>query len=119
MAIKTNHQKIKLPDFWWVFRRHHFGRSGHRYTCPALMTLSIWVNRLQGRQSYWVASLPGWLEKDGDNYSPASAVIDLPQGGAKEVRLCLPEFFVEIEMWLSKKWLLWGFPLRQPFDPES
>jgi len=40
----------RLPDLWWLCPR---GRR-HAYTCPLLMTLSMWLYRLRGRRAAWV-----------------------------------------------------------------
>lgn len=44
--------KKPLSDFAWIRN----GGNGCRYVCPLLMTLSLWVWRLQGKSAHWYQS---------------------------------------------------------------
>lgn len=93
---------VRLPDFWWFCRRHHYGRSGHGYACPLSHTLNMWIYRFRGHDGYWVADLPAWLEEDRDLYEAA-----YPQIIQDGVRFVLsPKWFrytAPIEKWCDRK----------------
>lgn len=59
--------RVREGDFCWLRNR----RLANRYTCPFLLTLSMWLHRLKGQRAYWYLNMPknsvfcGYLTKCG------------------------------------------------------
>jgi hypothetical protein len=94
---------VRLPDFWWFLRRHHYGRSGHGYSCPLSYTISLWIARLQGNQAYWIADLPAWLEHDSGLYDPAVPIIINSNGVRRVISRSWFKYTAPIELWLDRQ----------------
>lgn len=101
---------VKLNDFWWIFHKRKDGRTGHSYCAPALMTLSIWIERIKGKDAFWICGMPEW-ESPLEDYDPATAVINRVTHFS-EVHFYFSHKAVKAEMWLNYQLLKIRFWLR-------
>lgn len=46
-------KRLYLPDLWWIQGQHWAPQA---YTCPLLMTFSMWLMRLCGKPARWAIS---------------------------------------------------------------
>jgi hypothetical protein len=78
-----------LSDLWWLCPR---GRR-HAYTCPLLMTLSMWLYRLRAKRARWKMCY----------YSDGSACARALIGHA-EIHCLFPRWLVlaECDFWNSR-----------------
>ncbi len=65
---QNDYQPQRLPDWWWV--KNSEGMP-HRYVCPFLITLSIKLQRIKGKDVFWRAATKN---EAGEWLSPATAV---------------------------------------------
>ena len=88
---------VRLRDLWWLGYRDNYGRSGHSYTAPFLMTVSMWILRLRGVDAFWSAYYPN-LQAPGEQYEPAN-IIYQPKGRQHgvEIRCLFPDRLVIAE----------------------
>jgi hypothetical protein len=89
----------------------------------------LWVARLRGREAFWVADLPSWLEYSSDLYCPARAVEVRVGDRIRDVNHPCLKYAVPIEVklkdWVTR-WNNWLYrytgknlirdPLGKPID---
>lgn len=80
----------RLSDLWWVRGQRVMPQA---YTCPLLMTLTMWWMRLRGKDVYWRAAAraddDGWI-------SPARVVV-----GSREIHCLFPRKMI---LWECAFW---------------
>ena len=83
----------RLSDLWWIQGQHYMPQA---YTCPLLMTLSMWLKRLRGKHAYWCAAAQ---DKDGRWINPARVVV-----GNYEIGCSFPRWMIlkECDFWNSR-----------------
>jgi hypothetical protein len=63
----SNYTYVRLPDLWWYGKnRKHPDWQPQHYVCPRLMTLSIWLYRLRGKDAHW----QGVKRVEGQDFPP-------------------------------------------------
>ena len=103
--------KKKIISDWWFLRteRRYDGRSGHMYTCPITMTLSMYITRWQNRKTHsvhWELS-DNWFHTD-DRYEPARIIARKLDGGAGyTIASKFPVWFQMLELNLSQRYNHW------------
>lgn len=86
-----------LPDLWWVGkRRDRPDWMPHAYVCPLLVTLSMWLYRLRGKNARWYAGrrgeAPAGPPYDTEWISSARMCI-----GNWEARILFPRWMILVE----------------------
>ena len=112
MARKGPFTKKVLPAFWFITdNNRNDGRSGHMYTCPLVMTLSMFVWRIKLRDTHsvnWERS-EEWFHTD-DRYESARIIArNLDCGYGFTPQCLMPVWAIKLEILLREKWRRWKY----------
>ena len=119
--MNTQHREVAslpLPDFWFFMPRYKNRIKNQKYTCPVLMTLSMWWYRYSRPFTHtvnwyvYIEGIPAAINDYLNNKNPLLDILDYedahvliaqrPRGtdGGREIRCIFPNFMVFMEMWL-------------------
>ena len=113
--MKGPFTKKVLPDFWFITdNKRTDGRSGHMYTCPFAMTVSMFIWRFKLRNTHsvnWERS-DDWFHTD-DRYESARIIArPFRRDGGFAMPCLLPDWIVKFECWLHGTLMYWRWRLR-------